>query len=116
MGYLKFDEAMELKGRKFEDLEVPELGGKLMLASLPAGKALDFRSLQADAEKGKEVEKKQMVLLLRGGMVNDDEKHTPFFADDAAALKFVERVSFDTLQTIIKRITAMMATSAVEAE
>ena len=111
MDYVKFEEALELKGRAFEDVEVPELGGKLKLASLPAGKALEFKDLATRPDKANDkTERRQMIILLTGGVVNPD--NSPFFADDKAAGKFIDRVSFVTLQAIIKKITSMMKTGS----
>lgn len=114
MGFLRFDQALELKGRKFVELEVPELDGSLKLASLPAGKALEFKELHAKLQKagGSDltIERKQMVLLLTAGVVNEDE--SPFFADEKAATRFIEKVSFESLQLIIGKLTDMLRDAA----
>ncbi|MEK7178552.1 MAG: hypothetical protein AAB721_02780 [Patescibacteria group bacterium] len=118
MAFLKFDEALQLKGRKFEVLEVPELGGSLKLGALPAGKALEFKELHAKVQKAggsdPALERKQMVVLLTAGVVNEDE--SPFFADEKAALRFIEKVSFESLQLIMVKLTDMLKAAAKKDE
>lgn len=105
MDYVKLEDAMKISGRRFEDLEVPELGGKIKLAELTAGRSLEFKKLQVKREKGEDVERKQMVLML-SAVVGPDDK--PFFPDDKAAEKFIDTVSFKTLELIASKVAQMM--------
>lgn len=105
MDYLKLEDAMKINGRRFEDLEVPELKGSIRLAELTAGRSLEFKKLQVKREKGEDVERQQMVLML-SAVVDGDGK--PLFPDDKAAGKFIDTVSFKTLELIASKVAAMM--------
>lgn len=106
MAYLKFEEAVQVKGRTFRDVEVAELGGTMKVQSLSAGKALQFKEMQEKRGKVDAIERKQMELLLEAGCVNEDG--SPFFAKPGLAAKFVDVVSFDTLQLLVKQILGAM--------
>lgn len=105
MSYLSFDEMAKVEGRKFEDLEVPELSGKIRLAELTAGKSLEFKKLQAKKERDDEIERKQMVLLLVGAVVDADGK--PVLDAQKASL-LIDRISFKSLNLIIEKVMSMM--------
>lgn len=106
MSYLTLNDLTAPKNRRFEDLEVPELGGKIRLAELPAGRSLEFKHLQGQKEKGGDVERKQMIALLVGAIVDEQGKA---MLNEKTANQFIEAVSFKTLQLIVNKVLEMIA-------
>lgn len=113
MSYLTLEEALKLEGRKFKDLEVPELNGTLRLAELPAGRSLEFKHMQDRRAKGEDLERKQMELLLASALVDAGGKP---LLDAKTAGKFIDAVSFSTLNLIVMAVLEMMTVPAKEGQ
>jgi hypothetical protein len=114
MALLKLEEALQVKGRKFDTVELPELQGELRVASLTGGRALEFHELQARIAKGETgLERKVMSVLLQGGVVTEDG--APFFNEKTAS-QFIDKVSFRTVETVAVKITQMMSAEKPKSE
>jgi len=112
---MTFDQMMKLEGRRFETLLVPEIGGEVRLAELSASRSLEFKKLQAKREREKDdgLERQQMICLLVGAIV--DDQGTPVL-DDKKAAKFLDAMSFQTLQLIVSKIMEMMVPQQKDGE
>lgn len=106
MARLKIQDALAVKNRKYGEVELPELGGSLRVASLSAAKSLEAAELNAAKARGDDVNAKLMRLLIRGGVVDDNGDQ--LFASDAELEKFLDRISIDTMNLIVGGITGLM--------
>lgn len=88
---------LKVEKRKFKELEVPELGGALRLASLSAGCGMRLK----EASKLELNERASAVIMFSSCIV--DEKGEAVFSEDEA-LKFVELISIETMNLLIHQI------------
>jgi hypothetical protein len=95
------EQALKVSKRNYATVEVPELDGELRLASLTAGSALTFASLQARIDKGEDLTREIMLLLIESAIV--DETGEPFF-DPESAKQFLDRISPETISLITEAI------------
>ncbi len=99
------EQALKVTGRVFKNIEAPELGGELRIASLAAGAALAFSALNDRKEKGEDVAHLQMLLIVQHAIV--DEKDRPLFDAESAA-RFLDSVSLSTLTLVMNETFALM--------
>lgn len=102
MSYLTLEQLTK-SNIDYEDVVIEELGGTIRIAQLSAGKALEFKNIEA--QKGKDpsgnLEQKQFILLLSAAIV--DENGNPML-NEKTALQFINKVPFKVLDKIIQRI------------
>ncbi len=99
------EQALKVSHRVFKVIDAPELGGELRLASLSAGASLAFNSLNARKDKGEDVAREQMLLIIEQAIV--DEKDQSLF-DAASAAQFLSTVSLNTLTLIMTETFSLM--------
>jgi hypothetical protein len=103
--FLTADQALKVEFRRYGEIDVPELGGTLRLASLGASAALELMELQEAAKSGKN-QRQLMLFLIKNTCV--DPEGNPLF-DDAQASKLLERVSVATTTLLIEKMTGFIA-------
>lgn len=97
---LNKSQILKVERRKFKELEVPELGGALRLASLSAGCGMRLK----EASKLELNERALSVILFSSSIV--DEKGEAIFSEDEAT-KFVELISIETMNLLVQEILAL---------
>jgi hypothetical protein len=115
MSYLTLDQLVNPKNLKHEEVEIEELGVKIRLAELNAGRSLEFKALEQSKAKNssEDVERKQMVVLLCGSVVDEDGR---LMLNEKTANQFINAVSFRTLQRIVDKILKMSTPEKDNAE
>jgi hypothetical protein len=91
---------LKVEKRKFRDLEVPELGGQIRIASISAGCGLSLKELGAKGDSQRE-----MALVMFGSSIVD-EHGAPMFDSDTAS-QFLNMISIETMNQIVGAITEL---------
>ena len=100
MPLLTKEQALKVERRKFRDLDVPELGGTLRVASISAGCGLRAKELDGSA-----AEQRLTSLAMFESCIVDENGRPMFSAEEAAA--FLESISVETLSLILSAITEL---------
>lgn len=104
MGFLTREQILSAQGRRYGEVDLPELGGKVRVASLPAAKLFAYQKLQRRREAGEDVEQEMTLLLLSGGCV--DENGAPLF-DRESATALLEVLSVEAMTKLVSAISAL---------
>jgi hypothetical protein len=105
MDILTQEKLLAVQNRKFELVDVPELGGSVRLGSPTAATVIEIRQLERRRAKGEDVEK-DLTLLLISSTVVDGVGRAVFDKETAAA--FLDRISPDTMAKLVEESTRMM--------
>jgi len=92
MPLLKKEQLLRKSKRTFKDVDFPELGGSIRVASLSAGSSILLNALRTREAKGEDVKREMMLALIQGSII--DENGQAMF-DEASALEFFEVISLD---------------------
>lgn len=106
MHLLTKDQLLAVKGRRVVEIEVPELGGRVRLASPTASAAIALRALHLRAEKGENVEEEIAVTMLSCALVDADGKPL-LSASDARA--WIEGAAIETVTRLMSVVTEFVA-------
>ncbi len=100
-------EAKKVQGRTYKDLDVPELGegAQLKLVSLSAAAAMTASEFEARSKKGESIDREMMIFMLMNAVVDVDKQ--PLFEDEAAAADFLNRITDETIGTIVKNVPGL---------
>lgn len=104
--FLTADEALKVPNRRYGEVDVPELGGKLRLGSLSAEAALKMLELQQGKAEGGAVDPRVMMhFMLRHVCV--DLAGDMLFTDEQAT-QLINRISMETVTDLVEKITAFV--------
>lgn len=95
---------LKAQNRRFASVPLPDLEGELRIGSFTAHTGLVLRQLNAKKERGEAVELEQCVTLVAGSAVDDAGR--PIFTE-ATARQFLERISVETMHTVLDAITKL---------
>ena len=101
------DALLALKGGRFEEVDVPELGGKLRVAAISAGArdAFVLSILDLPEEEGRRDFRARLMVLT----LVDDEGKPLYTTEDISALSTVEAAVIDPLVEVAMRLNGMSA-------
>jgi hypothetical protein len=104
MHLLTKQQILSVQGRRYAEIEVPELGGKIRLASLSAGSSLEYKKLDRRRAAGEDCEREQMVLLLSSSCV--DAAGAKIF-DKESAEAFLDVMTIEMMHLIAAEIVKL---------
>jgi hypothetical protein len=108
MPVLNKAQALKVERRKFKDVDVPELGGQLRLASISAGCGLRLKDLEM-GEAGDKNQREGTLAMFETSIVDEDGK--PLFTAEEAE-QFLSTISTETLGLIVSAITSLSGKAA----
>ncbi len=99
MPLLSKEDLLKKSKRTYKDVEIPELGGTVRVASMSAASSIALNAIRARQAKGEEVNGELMLAMVQGSIV--DEQGEQMFSDtDAAA--FFKVISVDTFNLLME--------------
>lgn len=100
--FLTAEQALKVENRRFGEVEVAELGGKLRIASLSADAALRLGELKKDDKAG---DRQLMHFLVREACV--DGAGAPLFSEQQV-VDLLGRVSIDAATALVESISSFI--------